>query len=92
MASPSEKSYNTINDSPEAVTFSWELTTTPVNVAGAKPTASITIDSTKVDKQKLAALEEVLYGKDGTGSDHTGAAEPRLPLPDEIKTIMTAAG
>lgn len=92
MASPSEKSYNTINDSPEAVTFSWELTTTPVNVAGAKPTASITIDSTKVDDQKLAALEEVLYGKDGTGSDHTGAAEPRLPLPDEIKTIMTAAG
>lgn len=91
-ASPSEKSYNTINDSPEAVTFSWELTTTPVNVAGAKPTASITIDSTKVDAQKLAALEEVLYGKDGTGSDHTGAAEPRLPLPDEIKTIMTAAG
>lgn len=92
MASPSEKSYNTINDSPEAVTFSWELTTTPVNVAGAKPTASITIDSTKVDEQKLAALEEVLYGKDGTGGDHTGAAEPRLPLPDEIKTIMTAAG
>ena len=92
MASPSEKSYNTINDSPEAVTFSWELTTTPVNVAGAKPTASITIDSTKVDDQKLAALEEVLYGKDGTGSDHTGAVEPRLPLPDEIKTIMTAAG
>ena len=92
MASPSEKSYNTINDSPEAVTFSWELTTTPVNVAGAKPTASITIDSTKVNEQKLAALEEVLYGKDGTGSDHTGAAEPRLPLPDEIKTIMTAAG
>lgn len=92
MASPSEKSYNTINDSPEAVTFSWELTTTPVNVAGAKPTASITIDSTKVDEQKLAALEEILYGKDGTGGDHTGAAEPRLPLPDEIKTIMTAAG
>ena len=92
MASPSEKSYNTINDSPEAVTFSWELTTTPVNVAGAKPTASITIDSTKVDKQKLAALEEVLYGKDGSGDGHTGAAEPRLPLPDEIKTIMSAAG
>lgn len=92
MASPSEKSYNTINDSPEAVTFSWELTTTPVNVAGAKPTASITIDSTKVDAQKLAALEEVLYGKDGAGGSQTGAAEPRLPLPDEIKTIMTAAG
>lgn len=92
MASPSEKSYNTINDSPEAVTFSWELTTTPVNVAGAKPTASITIDSTKVDENKLAALEDVLYGKDGAGDGHTGAAEPRLPLPDEIKTIMTTAG
>lgn len=92
MASPSEKSYNTINDSPEAVTFSWELTTTPVNVAGAKPTASITIDSTKIDEQKLAALEEVLYGKDGTGDGQTGATEPRLPLPDEIKTILTAAG
>lgn len=92
MASPSEKSYNTINDSPEAVTFSWELTTTPVNVAGAKPTASITIDSTKVDEKKLSALEEVLYGKDGTGDGQTGATEPRLPLPDEIKTIITAAG
>lgn len=92
MASPSEKSYNTINDSPEAVTFSWELTTTPVNVAGAKPTASITIDSTKVEEKKLAALEEVLYGKDGTGDGQTGATEPRLPLPDEIKTILTAAG
>ena len=92
MASPSEKSYNTINDSPEAVTFSWELTTTPVNVAGAKPTASITIDSTKVEEQKLAALEEVLYGKDGTGDGQTGATEPRLPLPDEIKTILAAAG
>lgn len=93
MASPSEKAYATINDSPEAITFSWELTTTPVNVSGAKPTASITIDSTKVDAKKLAALEEILYGKDGTGSDsQTGAKEPRLPLPDEIKTLMAAAG
>lgn len=92
MASPSEKAYATINDSPEAITFSWELTTTPVNVSGAKPTASITIDSTKVDAEKLAALEEILYGKDGTGDGQTGAKEPRLPLPDEIKTLMTAAG
>lgn len=92
MASPSEKAYATINDSPEAITFSWELTTTPVNVSGAKPTASITIDSTKVDNKKLADLEEILYGKDGTGDGHTGAKEPRLPLPDEIKTLMTAAG
>lgn len=92
MASPSEKAYATINDSPEAITFSWELTTTPVSVTGAKPTASITIDSTKVDAKKLAALEEILYGKDGTGDGQTGAKEPRLPLPDEIKTLMTAAG
>lgn len=92
MASPSEKAYATINDSPEAITFSWELTTTPVNVSGAKPTASITIDSTKVDANKLAALEEILYGKDGTDAGQTGAKEPRLPLPDEIKTLMTAAG
>lgn len=89
MASPSEKAYATINDSPEAITFSWELTTTPVNVAGAKPTASIVIDSTKADSTKLTALEDILYGKDGTGSDNTGATEPRLPLPDEIKTLMT---
>ena len=84
LASPSEKAYATINDSPEAITFSWEITTTPVNVTGAKPTASLVIDSTKADPTKLAALEDILYGKDGDGS-----AEPRLPLPDEIKTLMT---
>ena len=89
MASPSEKAYSTINDSPDAITFSWELSTTPVAVANFKPTASLTIDSTKVDPQKLAALEEILYGKDGTGEDHsTGAVDPRLPLPDEIATLM----
>ena len=89
MASPSEKAYSTINDSPDAITFSWELSTTPVAVANFKPTASLTIDSTKVDTQKLASLEEILYGKDGTGDDHsTGAVDPRLPLPDEIATIM----
>lgn len=81
MASPSEKAYATINDSPEAITFSWELTTTPVNVTGHKPTACITIDSTKVDATKLAALEAILYGSE--------EEEPRLPLPDEIKTLMT---
>lgn len=84
QASPSEKAYSTINDSPEAITFSWEVTTTPVNVTGHKPTACLTIDSTKVDKAKLAALEEILYGTD--------EAEPRLPLPDEIASLMTAAG
>ena len=89
MASPSEKAYSTINDSPDAITFSWELSTTPVAVANFKPTASLTIDSTNVDSQKLAELEEILYGKDGTGEDHsTGAVDPRLPLPDEIANIM----
>ena len=89
MASPSEKAYSTINDSPDAITFSWELSTTPVAVANFKPTASLTIDSTKVDPQKLATLEEILYGKDGTGEDHsTGAVDPRLPLPDEIASII----
>lgn len=89
MASPSEKAYSTINDSPDAITFSWELSTTPVAVANFKPTASLTIDSTKVDSEKLASLEEILYGKDGTGEDHsTGAVDPRLPLPDEIANIM----
>lgn len=84
MAAPSEKAYESINDSPEAITFSWELSTTPVNVTGFKPTASITIDSTKVAEGKMAALEKVLYGDTDT--------EARLPLPDEIKTIMGAAG
>ena len=87
MAAPSEKAYASINDSPEAITFSWEITTTPVNVTGAKPTASLVIDSTKADPSKLAALEDILYGKDGEPGN-----EPRLPLPDEIKTLMTAAG
>ena len=87
MASPSEKAYATINDSPEAITLSWEVTTTPVSVAGFKPTASITIDSTKADPTKLAALEDILYGKDGEPG-----SEARLPLPDEIKTLMSAAG
>ena len=87
LAKPSERAYATINDSPEAITFSWEITTTPVNVTGAKPTASLVIDSTKADPTKLAALEDILYGKDGDS-----ATEPRLPLPDEIKSLMTAAG
>lgn len=91
-AAPSEKAYATINDSPEAITFSWGLTTTPVSVTGAKPTASLVIDSTKADATKLAALEEILYGKDGTGEDAaTGAVDPRLPLPDEIAELMAKA-
>jgi hypothetical protein len=85
LAAPSEKAYATINDSPEAITFSWEITTTPVNVTDAKPTSSIVIDSTKADATCLANLEKILYGGDESNS------EPRLPLPDEIKTVMTSA-
>ena len=81
QASPSEKQYSTINDSPEAVTFSWEVNTTPVNVTGKKPAATLIIDSTKADKSKLTALEAILYGSE--------EKEPRLPLPDEIATLMT---
>lgn len=80
LAAPSEKAYATINDSPEAITFSWEVTTTPVNVTGFKPTASITIDSTKVDPEKLATLEAKLYG--------STSEEATLPLPDEVATIF----
>lgn len=89
QAAPSEKAYATINDSPEAITFSWEVTTTPVNVTGKKPTASITIDSTKVNADKLAALELILYGKDPTQTSGNDGVDPRLPLPDEIAEIMT---
>lgn len=126
LAAPSEKAYSTINDSPEAITFSWEITTTPVKVTGYKPTASITIESTKADAEKLAALEKILYGDiytalseqpadwsinykqyyTKTGNDYvavTGESAPswsadtyyssveaRLPLPDEIKTLLGA--
>lgn len=81
-ASPSQKNYATINDNPEAITFSWELKTTPVNVTGHKPTATVVIDSTKVDKAKLTALEAIMYGSD--------EEEARLPLPDEIAQIFAA--
>ena len=84
LAAPSEKAYATINDSPEAITFSWEVSTTPVNVTGHKPTALLTIDSTKADPTKLADLEKILYGDTDT--------EPRLPLPDEIASLMTVGG
>lgn len=80
LASPSEKNYATVNDSPEATTLSWEFTTTPISVDGFKPTASITIDSTKVNADKLKALEDILYGSE--------SEEARLPLPAEIITLM----
>lgn len=79
-AAPSEKSYATINDSPEAITFSWEVNCTPVEVEGFKPTASLVIDSTKVDAEKLAALEAKLYGGEST--------EAMLPLPAEIAEMF----
>ena len=83
LASVSEKAYATINDSPEAITFSWEFSTTPVEVEGFKPTSIVTIDSTKVDKAKLEALEAKLYGGE--------SEEATLPMPNEI-TQMFAAG
>ena len=128
MASPSEKGYQSVNDSPEAITFSWEVTTTPVNVAGFKPTASLIIDSTKIKEDKLKKIEDLLYGKTVAAYDNsktydvgdlviesnktyectTEVSSPesfdsskwkettkdlaRLPLPDEIKTILDAVG
>lgn len=80
LAAPSEKARNTVNDSPEATTMSWECSTTPVVVSGFKSTAHLEIDSTEVDATKLAALEEILYGSENE--------EPRLPLPDEVAKIM----
>jgi hypothetical protein len=81
QASPSEKAYATINDSPEAVTFSWEVTTTPAPVTGNKPTSLIVIDSTVVEPADLAALETILYG--------AAAMEPKLPTPDEVIAMFT---
>ena len=80
LASPSEKAFATVNDSPEAITFSWEFTTTPVSVAGHEPTALITIDTNKVDPADLASLEAILFGSVGD--------DARLPLPDEVLTIF----
>lgn len=88
-AAPSEKSYETVNDSPDAINFSFEVNTTPVPVSGLnskgkpfKPVSLITIDSTTIDPEKLEALEKILYGSEDT--------EARLPLPDELKTLLAA--
>lgn len=86
QAAPSEKAYGTINDSPEAITFSWAVTTTPVAVTGHKPTASLTIDSTKVNKTALKTLEDILFGSNPVGESQGSVA--RLPLPDEIAAIF----
>ena len=80
LASPSEKQFSSVNESPEAISFSWEINTTPIDVKGFKPTALITIDSTKVNAAKLKALEDTLYGTDTT--------EAKLPLPSEVLTIL----
>ena len=88
LASPSERGYQTVNVSPEAITVSWEVTTTPVDVPGFKPTACVIINSTKVDGEKLAALEEILYGKDPAAEGGTDGTEPRLPLPAEVIELL----
>ena len=79
-ASPSEREYETVNESPEAIEFSWELSTVPVKVRGKRPTANVTINSTKVDKANFYRLEQILYGTEWT--------PPRLPLPEELYEIM----
>lgn len=83
LASPSDRSYETVNDSPEAMTFSWEITTTPVEVPNLKPTAHIIIDSTKVEPAKLKAIEDKLYG--------TESEEPAVITPEELITMLNAA-
>lgn len=83
QAAPSEKAYATINDSPEAISFSWEFTTTPVAVTGLKPSALLTIDSTEVAAGDLTMLEDILYGTEGV--------DPRLPLPDEVISLFAGA-
>lgn len=85
LASPSERSYETVNDSPEAMTFSWDITTTPVAVTGFKPTAHVELDSTKIEKTKLAKIEAKLYGTDEP------SGEPTLLMPDEIIGMLKAA-
>lgn len=86
LASPTEKGYQSVNDSPEAITFSWEVNTTPVPVTNFKPSSYIVVDSTKVTAQLLADLEDALYGTTGTpGTD------PYLPLPDAVATLLTAS-
>ena len=90
MASPSERAYATINDSPEAITFSWEFTTTPVSLAGHKPVSCLTIDSTKVDSTKLKALEDKLYGvSTTTGTNAVAGSAAYLPLPAEVISTLS---
>lgn len=98
LAAPSEKGYNTVNDSPEAATLSWEISTTPVNITKTiegkklKPTATLVFDSTKFSSTFMSQLEEILYGKDPTTEGGSDGVEPRLPLPDEIIELFENAG
>ena len=87
LASVSEKGYTTVNDSPEAIALSWEFSTTPAKL---KPNAILTLDSTKIDAKKLAALEEILYGKDPTTPEGNDGVDPRLPFPDEVIELLAA--
>ena len=95
LASPSEKGYQTKNDSPEPIALSWEFSTTPAEISKLiegkriKPTAILTFDSTRVNAKNLAELEEILYGKDPTNPEGDDGVEPRLPLPDEVIEIMS---
>lgn len=96
IASPSEKAYQSINDSPEAVTFSWEVTTTAINIGTVdgvelRPSSIITIDSTEIDDTKLKAIEAILYGTDGDGGDNNTGSDPRLIMPSEIIEILNAS-
>lgn len=91
-ASPSDRSYSTVNDSPEAISFSWSISTTPVEVSGFKPTAILTIDSTKITQAKLTAIEQVLYGTpaSGSGQDAVAAVDAKMLLPAGIVAILNA--
>jgi hypothetical protein len=92
-ASPSERTYQSVNDSPDAISFSYDVTTTPVTVDGYKATSSIVIDSTKIDATALAKIEAILYGTDATsGEDATEGTDARLPLPSELISILSVEG
>ena len=86
LASPSDRSYATVNDSPEAISFSWSVTTTPIEVTGFKPTSVIIVDSTKTTAAKIAALENILYGTSGGSGS---SANAKLPLPAAVITALT---
>jgi len=89
-AAPSEKAFATVNDTPEAITLSWELSTTPVKVPGFKPSATLVINSTTCDPAKLAQLEAILYGTDASTDPVVAAKDAYLPLPSEVIALVGA--